>query len=233
MNNGIIWKKLAALMLCTMFLLPSDKSEIKAEETGSLTLHCHITDEDGTRYFVNDTYAILPVADVEFEEGNAEYVMRDGFEVFDCEWSELSASQLKEKAKEIADEADFSTAIQAMTDDSGEVVFENLEPALYLVDRIEVAEENEDYSVDPMLISVPSFSDNEWVFDVVTTPKFSEMPEQTEEPKEPDTQLPATGQLKWPIPVLAVGGAVLIGSGLFLSIRRKEEGNNKQTDNKE
>ena len=215
------------LLSMTMF------TGVHAEETGSLTLQCHINGEEGKHYFAGDTYAILPVADLVLDEGNAAYVMREDFASFDCDWNTVSASELKDMAEEMVETADFSTALQAASNADGEVYFSNLEPALYLIDRVGVAEGNEAYSVDPMLISVPSFSDNAWIYDVVITPKFSELPQETEEPKEPDTQLPATGQLKWPIPVLAVGGAVLIGSGLFLSIRRKEEGKTDQPDSKE
>ena len=86
-----------------------------------------------------------------------------------------------------------------------------------------MAEGNEAYSVDPMLISVPSLSDNAWEYEVVTTPKFSEVPPVPEETETPDEELPATGQLKWPVPLLAVGGVVFIGFGLLLSKKKESK----------
>lgn len=211
-----IWKKTAVLLMSAVILLPY-VSEVDAEETGSLTLQCHIKDEEGAHYFAGDTYAILPVADLVLDEGNATYVMREDFVSFDCDWNELSASQLKDMAEEMAEVADFSNAMRVDTDDEGVAYFESLAPALYLIDRVETTEENEVYSVDPMLISVPSFSDNAWEYNVVTTPKFSEVTPVPEETETPDEELPATGQLKWPVPLLAIGGVVFIGVGLFLS----------------
>ena len=203
------------LLSMTMF------TGVHAEETGSLTLQCHIN-EDEVLYFVGDTYAVLPVADLILDEGDAGYVMRDEFVSFDCDWDELTASQLNDYALEMAEKADFSSSKQGVTDETGEVVFYDLKPAMYLVKRIETAEGNEKYSADPMLISVPSFSDNAWTYDVVTTPKFSEVTirEEPEEPEETDDKLPETGQLKWPVPVLVTIGAGLVGSGVILNRRK-------------
>ena len=212
------------LLSMTMF------TGVHAEETGSLTLQCHINGEEGKHYFAGDTYAIIPVADLVLDEGNAEYVMREGYEEYSCDWSELSSSELKDIASEMKETADFTTALQAMTDSKGELCFDTLEPALYLVDRVETAVENEAYSVDPMLISVPAFAENEWEYEVVTTPKFSKvpLPDEPEESEKPDGELPATGQLKWPVPLMAIGGATFIGIGLFLSKKQKKD-NSKQS----
>ena len=113
---------------------------VHAEETGSLTLQCHINEEN-VHHFTGDTYAILPVAELVLDEGNAEYVMHEEFASFDFDWSELSASQLNEYALEMAETADFSSSKQGVTDETGEVVFYDLEPAMYLVKRIETQKE--------------------------------------------------------------------------------------------
>lgn len=71
---------------------------------------------------------------------------------------------------------------------------------------------------------------NEWEYHVVTTPKFSEVPPAPEETEVPDEQLPSTGQLNWPIPLLAIGGTLLIGVGLYLSKMKNQEKNSDHSD---
>lgn len=95
----------------------------------------------------------------------------------------------------------------------GKAEFADVAPGLYLVVQ---AEATEGFSpMAPFLISMPRYENGAYVTEVTARPKASletipTEPEETRptEPSEPD--LPQTGQLNWPVPVLAV-----LGLGFF------------------
>lgn len=80
------------------------------------------------------------------------------------------------------------------------------------------------YAIKPFVVSVPNMVEGALVYDVDASPKTQpaeKQPEPTPTPEEPEEtptptpppagQLPQTGQLNWPVPLLA-----LSGMGLFL-----------------
>ncbi len=113
----------------------------------------------------------------------------------------------------------------------GKVVFQDLLPGLYLIVQDMAAEDF--YPVEPFLVSIPHQRGEEFVYDVDATPKLELKPlpgETTKptqpihpptKPTEPSPDLPQTGQLNWPVPVLLTAGAALTLLGLYL--RRREE----------
>ena len=123
-----------------------------------------------------------------------------------------------------------------VTGADGRLTFDRLPPALYLVLRTEAAPENAAYAADPFLVSVP-FADADGLHTAVTTtPKFGqpESPAPTPAPApsvsprpagQPAGQLPQTGQLNWPIPILLAAGGGLFMLGLAL--RRQKPGGGK------
>lgn len=104
--------------------------------------------------------------------------------------------------------------------EDGTVVFTDLPQGRYLVVQEEPAEGFAPFE---------SFTVEVKGSDVQASPKMQ--PGTEEEPPEPetpptpppqsDTDLPYTGQLTWPIPVLAAGGFALILLGIFLWTRGK------------
>lgn len=106
----------------------------------------------------------------------------------------------------------------------GAVTFSDLDAGLYLV-----WQNNQDASdgydaIQPFLISVPRWQDGTYSMHVEAAPK---VPFETEPPTEPPTteppppQLPQTGQLNWPVPVMAIAGVVLFVVGWILCCSRK------------
>lgn len=105
--------------------------------------------------------------------------------------------------------------------DDGEVHFENLEMGLYLLVQEEAAEGY--FAASPFLISVPMDVGDEWIYDVDASPKVALEREPVLPQIPPD--IPQTGQLKWPIPVLIVSGLALFAIGWALSFagRKKKD----------
>ncbi len=117
---------------------------------------------------------------------------------------------------------------------NGKVVFDNLQLGLYLI--VQTAESNGYYTMNPFVVSVPLDINDTWVYTVDASPKVGVLASLPDEPETPGkeaapmtdaitefTVLPQTGQLNWPVYVLAVCGLFLIalGSVLVCSDRRK------------
>ena len=193
-----------------------------AEKTGSIRLVCHGKKGDKPVCLTGDTYALVRVADAHADRtaGTVRYTTCGGFAAYDCDWASLTASQRKTRAAEIAPAAVRRGQFDAsgVTDAQGQVLFEDLSPGLYLLLRVKVKDANADYLFSPCFLSVPETVNGELVDHVVSTPKYQW------DPPEEDPQIPQTGQLQWPIPVLMISGILLCLSGIgMLPDRKKKE----------
>ena len=107
---------------------------------------------------------------------------------------------------------------------NGQAVFSDLPVGLYLVWQDEDDASDGFSAIQPFLISVPKLQDGAYVLDVVAKPKVpleTEPTEPTEPPPPPPPNLPQTGQLNWPVPVMAMMGCAMFVLGLFLYSGRK------------
>lgn len=106
----------------------------------------------------------------------------------------------------------------------GVVQFENLQSGLYLITQKTSAAGFT--PTNPFLVSVPMWTDDRYVYDVDASPKVELEPAPatpTPTPDVPDEKLPQTGQTNWPVPILAVSGAVLFTLGWLLRFRQERE----------
>lgn len=115
----------------------------------------------------------------------------------------------------------------------GKAVFEALATGLYVVTQKEATEGYA--AIRPFLVSMPVWNGECYVYDMEANPKVPLQPEPTQpsepsEPSEPteptepgEPDLPQTGQLNWPIPLMACTGLVLFCMGWMLYFRDKRE----------
>ena len=134
------------------------------------------------------------------------------------------AVQLLEKAMQVL------PGYRSAPIEDGKVSFAELDAGLYLVWQRE-ADASEGYAaIQPFLISVPKWQNGNYEMDVVADPKVPFIPETLPPPPPPPPpppELPQTGQLNWPVPVMALSGAVLLILGCILCAGRKRCGNEK------
>ena len=106
---------------------------------------------------------------------------------------------------------------------------DQLDYGFYLVSQIEPFE---GYTViRPALISVPMEINHTWIFDVEAMPKLEPLVPETSETTEttvpsttePTTDIPRTGQVNWPVPILLLAGSVLMILGLCLRKEKRHE----------
>lgn len=135
-------------------------------------------------------------------------------------------------------------------DKNGEVTFDKLTPGLYLLTDYS-AYTGYTYTANPFLVSVPMLTDGVYVYSVDATPKididrkgpvYDREPEPEPEPgREPKddktpggssstggsgyrpsgTTLPKTGQVNWPVPVLAILGLCAFSAGWLLRFGKR------------
>ena len=108
--------------------------------------------------------------------------------------------------------------------ENGKVRFNGLETGLYLVwQRPDDASDGYD-AILPFLISVPKWQNGMYTLNVDADPKVPFETKPTEPPPPtppPPPDLPQTGQLNWPVPVMTVAGVTLVITGWALCLRRK------------
>ena len=226
-SAGIILVVFSVLLL-SVLTVPA------AERSGSLTLRCVFSVEGGDRVLANDEYSLVKIADASIADDSVTYTTRERFLSYDCNWQKLASSKMNEKAKALAyycEENGYYTA-SAVTDEHGELRFEDLDDGLYLVARTKVDPANADFITDPLLFFVPQDVNGEIIYDDVFTPKFSysssQEPMTPRKPKTPsDGVLPQTGQLLWPVTVFAMLGCMMIFIG---SVLLRKEGSDEEKD---
>lgn len=124
---------------------------------------------------------------------------------------------------------EYHFEMQTVPVTDGIAKFTNLSTGLYLILQETPAE-----GFSPMsefLVSVPYMKNGEYQYHVDASIKseLEREPESTEPPptKPDDPQLPQTGQLNWPIPLMVVSGLLLFIAGWALRFGKKRESHEK------
>ncbi len=238
---------LTAMVLCFSVLFGSQTAVTAlAADTGSLDLGhegsitVNLSSDDGETVVSDGILSIYKAADLNLTDWDMSYVYTDDFSELGEVPEDLENSEYaRVLAQCVLDNSLAGT--EAEVDAEGIVTFDGLTAGLYLIIQTEASEGY--YSIDPFVVTLPMDVNGTWEYDVDASPKTQIYPEESgssqnleENPDEiipdevivPDEQtditeastLPQTGQLYWPIPVLAVCGAALVGAGLLL--RRKK-----------
>ncbi len=157
-----------------------------------------------------------------YNDGDENYAFIPTGDFLDC-GEDFSAPDSAQAARlrDYAKKEKIDPLAKATIDETGAAVFPGLELGLYLVVQNKAAS---GYAkVDPFLVSVPYMFEGSYVYDVSANPKtdLEQEPEPTK-PK-PDDSLPQTGQLQWPVPVLACGGMALFAAGWALTRKGKKD----------
>lgn len=125
---------------------------------------------------------------------------------------EITTAQAAETMADYAKKQSIQ-GVKAEVDKNARVQITNLNPGVYLMVQDTPAE---GYSpVAPFLVTVPTSVDGEYIYDVDATPKLTLKKTDVPPNQPPRTpRLPKTGQLWWPVPLLAAAGIVLLLAGL-------------------
>lgn len=168
---------------------------------------------------------LYKVGNVKEEDGNYSFVLTDDFADSHVSLENIQSDQLAKTLATFASDKKMTGTTKKIEND-GSVTFPNLELGLYLLVQTDAASGY--HSADPFLVSVPMYEDGTYLYDVDGTPKveLEKRPTPTT-PSSPTTPsiptLPQTGQLNWPIPILAILGLMMFSVGWILRFGRKRD----------
>lgn len=189
-----------------------------AGRTGSVTIEMRYDGKalDGGRL------EIYRVGEVRENNGDYTFVKTAAFQSFRGTLENLQSEALAKQLKEYAKEKQIPAAGSGAAED-GRVVFDKLEPGLYLAVQTEAAQ---GYSLmNPFLVSVPLWQDGAYQYDITAIGKFElkKEPAPDTPPTPTPPKLPQTGQLNWPVPILTASGMILFAAGWVLRFCRRKE----------
>lgn len=142
--------------------------------------------------------------------------------------TDMQSPELAGELERFAKDNQLTGKKQAIGSD-GTAAFTDLKIGVYLLVQETPAE---GYTkLKPFLVTVPYMENGKYVYDVTAQIK-SELERTPEtEPSAPTTpsepKLPQTGQLNWPVPLLAVLGLGLLSIGWLLCFGKKKDGYEK------
>ena len=215
--NRILVIALLAAVLLASAALAAEMPELS--RTGSVTVDILTTDDRSP--VSGGTLTLYPVALAENQDGHYRFVLTPAFAACGMDPNVLdSAEQDAETLAAFAQTAQLAgTAVSV--NDQGRAVFGDLALGLYLVVQDTPAR---GYSaIRPFLVTVPLREGDALVYDVYANPKpgtADALPTPVPSPTPtPGPKLPQTGQLWWPVALLAALGVLLVAVGAAL--RRK------------
>ena len=214
-------KRLFPLILALVFSL---SLSVLAHEVPDLTQNGTITFEIQWQGEPLDggELAIYRVGDVVESDGNYGFSLIDRLADSGLSLENPDDPALARKLSELAAEAELEPLTAPIED--GEACFVDVAPGLYVVVQTQACDGFAE--LNPFLISMPRYENETYVTDVVAKPKVPLETEPTEpeptRPTEPTPpSLPQTGQLNWPVPLLAALGLLFFTLGWALCFGRK------------
>lgn len=230
-------KGVALVLLCLLLassLLPVHAAEPEPDHPGSLTLRIQNTETHepvpGGQLVIYQAAELVPAVNG-YVYHPTEQFSAAGFDP--SEVGTFTAVRNTEQASVLyafAEDNELSPMASASPDDAGAVLFEDLPLGVYLVVQAAAAPDYE--PIDPFLVTIPQVSGDDYLYDVDASPKVGIVkPTEPTEPTQPTTKpdkpqkpvLPQTGQLRWPVYPLAIGGLALFVGGLLCRRKRRHE----------
>ena len=220
---------LLALLLTGCFSLPALAAEdVDLSARGSITMSCSYEGKPVS----GGNLCLYRVADPERDNGDWYFRLRSDL----MDGKRLDQPDLDDPglAERLAAEPSLGTPdATAVFNKNGLVRFDNLAPGLFLLVQTKAAAGYE--KMLPVLVSLPWFDEasGKYLYDIDATVKPSvertPVPSPTTTPGPYIPYIPQTGQLNWPIPVLAGLGLflLLLGTALLRSDRPKKKGNSQ------
>ena len=213
---------LALCLFCMTFVTAYAHEVPDGNRKGAITVKMEY---DG-KAVTGGTLTAYRVGRLRESNGNYSFGKTDATAAFTGSYEDITSAELAESVAAFVEENKVP-AYGTAKNQNGKAVFSDLELGLYLIVQTDASEGYE--PLVPFLISVPMNEDGHYVYEVSAEGKF-----QLEQEQEPDTPaapsvpsgptLPQTGQLNWPIPVLAALGLCLFSVGWALRFGRKKNG---------
>lgn len=222
--------KYTGILLIVLYIVCAvSMTALAAEDTAVLdsplrgSIEVDLVSLDSGETIVGGTLTLYQVAKAEVLEGEIKFTYTDEFAQCGMTLTAEEKSESEKKALAEALEAYVEqnniTGQSAAVDESGRAAWTDLEHGLYLVVQ---TSQSEGYApIQTFLVSVPESVDGAYIYEINAKPKTGT----TDTPDDPTTdnkktvssgsKLPQTGQLWWPVPVLAVVGILCVFAGWY------------------
>ena len=221
---------LLALLFLLALPLPAAAHPVPDENRNG---HCSITVTMTYRgkALPGGTLVLYKVGDVAEEDGNYSFVPVAAIRGDLAQFGDIKSPELAGKLAKLEKKLTPVTANPVTVDKDGNATFSDLTFGLYLV--VQKTAASGYGKIAPFLVSVPYLYADEYQYDVTSQPKTDLEREVPTKPTSPTTKpttsgggkkLPQTGQLWWPVPVLACAGLGCIAVGLFRRWEARDEG---------
>lgn len=195
------------IMGMNMTAFAASFSEIDFNRRGSVSIT--LQDKKSNKAISGVSFKLYSVGDIECTSDNPEYSYNKDFSASEMVLQDIQKEELAEYLAKYASEKKIS-GITKETDNQGKVEWTQLDLGLYLVVQTERVQG--EFETKPFLVSVPfcEGDDADWTYDIDASPKMEIVVKDTPKPDKPkNPSLIQTGQLNWPIPVLAGVGVVV------------------------
>lgn len=214
-------RRIALIALAIMLCCTAMAASFDLNRTGSITVVIHTAADVRVE---NAKIELYRVGEPVIVDSNLTFELTDAFAESGVSLNDLSAAGL----------ADALAAVEAepvetkVTSANGVVTFSNLTPGLYLVKQNGFSKKMYFTQTAPFIVSLPmtNAEGTGWVYEIEASPKVGELPKPTATPtatgSPTDEKLPQTGMLRWPIPVLGVGGLLMFSLGWALCFMKKK-----------
>lgn len=227
------YKRLAAFLLSALVcVLPATVHADEVPDEGKKGTVTVEMEYDG-KAVEGGTLTAYRVGRIREDDGNYSFEKTPDMEGFTGDYSDVGSAELAHEVAAFVSERGILPCATA-ENAGGKALFPALELGLYLIVQTEASDGYE--PLTPFLVSVPMNRDGEYIYEInaagkfrlhqngepgaPTTPGVPTTPATPGTPSEPT--LPQTGQLKWPVPVLASLGLGLFSLGWVLRFGRKE-----------
>ena len=171
------------------------------------------------------TLALYKVGDVAEDDGNYSFVPVEEIQADIPEFGDIESPDLAGRLAELEGKLTPVTSDPVTVDKDGNATFSDLTFGLYLV--VQKTAASGYGKTAPFLVSVPYLYADEYQYDVTSQPK-TDLEREVKPTAPPSSgggkKLPQTGQLWWPVPVLACAGLGCIAVGLFRRREARDEG---------
>ena len=217
-------KSLLALLLLACLPLSAAAHPVPDEQKDG---HCSITvtmTYQG-KALPGGTLALYKVGDVAEEDGNYSFVPVEAIREDFAQFGDIQSPELAGKLLKLESKLTPVTDLPKKVGEDGKATFSDLTFGLYLV--VQKTAASGYGKTAPFLVSVPYLYADEYQYDVTSQPK-TDLEREVKPTAPPSSgggkKLPQTGQLWWPVPVLACAGLGCIAVGLFRRWEARDEG---------
>lgn len=209
---------LAAFLLCSVSIAASAHKAPDPSQKGSISVQMAYGDQP----VAGGSLTLYRVGDVKEDDGSYSFALSGDFTASEADLADISSAKPAQELAQYAESRELPGKTAQIGDD-GKVSFTGLKLGLYLLVQNETADGY--YKADPFMVSVPMNENGAYIYTVDASPKVelqkAPIPKTPDTPKPTNPGLPQTGQLNWPIPVLAILGLGLFGAGWLLCFGRK------------